>query len=157
MPNEPAASRLLSVGELFCERLVHDSEAAFLLVVVIAEIAAAQWNAHHIEVTRASLDWNRDRQRARAFELRAFNINAAAVVVEAKRKVISQRSIFDLRQSLCMFEHLLLKGATARFVIALQADIEGNRHHIFRVESRPHLLSSLQTTDNEAGADKQDQ
>ena len=40
MPVEAPADRVLSVEELFRERLVHDRNAAFLLVFVIAKIAA---------------------------------------------------------------------------------------------------------------------
>ena len=100
MPVEAPANRVPSIKELFRKRLVHDRDAAFLLVFVIAKITAAQRNAHHIEVTRAALDRDRDRQSASAFELRAFDINRAVVVVQSERKIVSQRGIFDLRQRL---------------------------------------------------------
>src|SRR4029077_13048792 len=124
MPVESPADRVLSIEEFFRERLVHDREAASLLVFVVAKIPAAERNTHHIEVPRAALDWDRNRQRARAFELGAFDINRAVVVIQSEREVISQRGIFDFRQSPRVLEHLLLKRAAALLVIALQTDIE---------------------------------
>src|SRR5215510_6658000 len=113
MPVEAPADRVPPIEELFRERLVHNRDAAFLLVFVVAKIAAAQWNAHHIEVTGAALDWDRDRQGARAFELRAFDINRTVVVVQSEREVISQRGAFNLRQRLRSLEHSLLERAAA--------------------------------------------
>src|SRR6266581_2950547 len=157
MPVETPSDRVLPIEEFFRERLVYDRDAAFLLVFVIAKIAAAKRNAHHIEVAGAALDRDRDRQIARSGKLGAFDVNRAVVVIETERKIISQRSVFDLRQSLRTLEHLLLKGATACFVIALQADVERNRDGVFWIEAGPHLLSGLQTAHNEAGADEQNQ
>jgi hypothetical protein len=41
MPVEAPADRVLPIEELFRERLVHDCDTAFLLVFVVAKIAAA--------------------------------------------------------------------------------------------------------------------
>ena len=124
MPVEAPADRILSVEEFFRERFIHDRNAAFLFVFVITKVTAAQRNTHHIEVTGTTLDRDRDRQIACAFELRAFDVNRGVVVIESERKVISQRGVFDLWQRLRSLEHLLLKRAAAFLVIALQADIE---------------------------------
>src|SRR5207237_2707854 len=128
-----------------------------LSFVLIETITAAMRTTHHIVIPRAALDWDCDRQRARAFKLRSFDIDRAVVVVQSQREIISQRGIFDLRQSPRLLQHLLLKRAAALLVIALQTDIERNRDRVFWIEAGPHLLSGLQTAHNKTGADEQDQ
>src|SRR5262245_1068547 len=156
MPVEASSDRVLPVQELLDECLVYDCNTAFLLVFVITKVAAPERNAHHIEIPGAAIDRNGDRQIARSCKLRAFDINGAAVVIEAEREVISQRSAFDLRQRLGTLQHLLLKRASALLVISLQADIERNRHRVFRIEPGPHLLSGLQTPNDKARTDEED-
>ena len=62
MPVEAPANRVVSIEELFHKGLVHDRDAAFLLVFIVAKIAAAQWNTHDIEISGAAFDRDRDRQ-----------------------------------------------------------------------------------------------
>jgi hypothetical protein len=62
-----------------------------------------------------------------------------------------------LGQRLRALEHLPLKRAAAFFGISLQADIERNCDGVFRIETRAHLLSGLQTPHDQTGADEQNQ
>src|SRR5262249_59456076 len=116
MPVKTTPDRVLTIEELFRERLVHYRDAAFLLVFVVAKVTAAQRNAHHFEITGPALDWDRDRQSARTFELRAFYIDRAVVVIQSQRKIIGQRGVLDLRQRLRMLQHLLLKRAATLLI-----------------------------------------
>src|SRR4051794_5716423 len=124
MPVEAAANRVGAVEEFLRESLVYDRDAAFFLVFVITKVAAAQGHSHDVEVSRSAFVGNSDWQRAGAFELGAFDVDGAVVIIQSEREIIGERGVLDLRQCLCAIEHLPLKGPTASFVITLETEVE---------------------------------
>ena len=150
------ANRILTRQEATGEGFVDERDPRFFLVFVRQKIAPAQSHPHRFEKSRTDRIGNRERQVAPTPDWLAFDVDRVRAVVQTEGKHVGGRDRAHTGNRFRAFHHPVIKGATFRVVVTLQAEVKGKRDRVLRIESRPHALRGLQTAHDQSGTDQQD-